>query len=298
MYIMKPYDDCLRHIIKYGVIRQNRNGDPCYNTLSIFGYMMKFDVSTYFPMVTRRKMYPKAIWAELLWMLSGSTNVHDLERLGSKIWSPWIDHEFEKEHNYADGDMGPSYGWSFRHFGGEYLQRNIKQTYKDSIELQNDWVHGYDQIQYVLDELKSNPHSRRAVISLWDASVIHKVRLPFCHISNVYTLEAEKFLSASVHIRSSDVPVGLPANIQFYTTLLYMMAQQLHVTPFNLIVYLDDAHVYCNQLEAVSTYLKRKAHPSPKLALTPANTIDSYTLDNFSLTGYTCGDHLAMPVVV
>ena len=286
-YILQPYDDALAYVLANGEVRENRTG---VNTLSVFGYQMRFNISERFPILTKRKMFPKAIFAELLWILSGSTNVNDLEALGSKIWSPWKSEEFEKRNDYFPGELGPIYGFNLRHFGAPYSDRYESVTEE----------YGFDQLVYVVNELKNNKTSRRILFSYWDPTVVttDDVRLAPCHLLFQCQVDNKDRLSGLMYQRSCDMGCGAPANIQFYSALIYMLAQQCGYTPWEFVYSVGDLHIYENQLEAVNKYLARPEVDSPMLKLNKAKDIESYTLDDFELIDYKPLSGIKMPVAV
>lgn len=287
-YIMQPYDDALQYVLDHGERKSNRTG---VNTLSVFGYQMRFNISDRFPILTKRKMYYKSIFAELLWMLSGSTNVNDLEAMGSKIWTAWRDKEFEKRNGYVDGEFGPIYGFQMRHFGGNYPMKDLLDH------------NGFDQIQYLVDELRNNPTSRRMVMNLWNpndmcqVNVGNEVRLPCCHYSFILNVSNGK-LNGMLVQRSADLPCGSPANIQFYSALIYMLAQQSNLSPGELVYSIADAHIYIDQIPMVKEYLSRPKVDSPKLELANTDSIFNYKLENFNITDYSPLSVIKFPVAV
>lgn len=278
-YILQDYDSNLEKIISQGIQKPNRTGT---DTLSLFGLQGRYTIDQYFPLPSRRKYAYKSIFAELLWMISGSTNVNDLENMGSKIWTAWRDKDFEIRNNYQDGDLGPIYGHSFRNFGGPY---------KGS---------GFDQISYVISELKTNKYSRRALINLWDPSVMttDKVKLPTCHYSFQLLVGENDQLTGVLTQRSGDWLPGVSANIFFYSAFLYMIAQQTNLKPYQLIHNVADAHLYVDQIDAAKEYLSRPIIDSPKLILNKKPDIFSYTLDDFQIIDYNPGPSIKIPVAV
>ena len=283
MYILKPYDDALSDVLNNGVLKHNRTG---IDTYALFGYQMKFDISKRFPIVTKRKMFYKSIFKELLWMLSGSTNVNDLEAMGSKIWSLWKDSEFEKKNSYEDGQLGPIYGWQMRHFGGDFANRQAP----DGV--------GFDQIDYIVNELKNNPTSRRILMSYWDPSVVttSKCKLPPCHYSFQLDVTNGK-LNGMLTQRSCDLFIGGPANIQFYSALIYMLAQQADLDPGAFVHSIADIHIYCNQIDGIKEYLKRDEVESPTLILNKKN-INNYSIEDFNIINYNPLEPIKVPVAV
>lgn len=280
MYLLNDYDAALKNIFENGEIIPSRTG---IDNKVIFGIQCRYDISGYFPIPTKRKYYYKSIMAELLWMLSGSTNVNDLEKMNSKIWTPWRDEEFEKINNYEDGEFGPIYGYQFRSFGGNYPKKD-----------------GFDQVQYVIDELKRYKYSKRALINLWDSSVMSstRIRLPCCHFAHSFMINSKDELICSLHQRSGDWLPGVPANIMFYSALTYMIANELDIKPGQLIHSVDNAHIYVDQLDAVEEYLSRDIkYTCPKLEINKKNIFD-YELNDFKIDNYQHDSFIKVPVAV
>lgn len=303
MYILKDYDKALENIINNGMRKSNRTG---IDTLSLFGVTCRYRIDERFPIPTKRKAFPKSIFAELLWMLSGSTNVNDLNKLGSKIWDFWRDPEFEKRNGYGDGDLGPIYGNSFRNFGGDYepsssgeyptFGQMLGEKYYDKYIKKV----GFDQVSYLINELKTNKCSRRALINLWDPQVMttDKVKLPTCHYAFQVLVDDKDRLTGILTQRSGDWLPGISANVFFYSAFLYMIGQQTGYQPYELVHNIADAHVYVNQLEAAKEYLARPEIDAPVLNLKPAKDIFSYTLDNFVVEQYNPGEVIKVPIAI
>jgi thymidylate synthase len=309
MYIMSPYDNALKEILEKGVKKNNRTG---VDTLAVFGLLRKYDISENFPLITKRKIWPKAIFAELLWFLSGSTNNKDLQALGSNIWTPWVNSDFEKEKGYEEGDFGPIYGFQLRHFGANY--KSVKKWEKEekkekkvmddlipslkAIENLQDYG-GYDQLWYIVNELKHNPSSRRILFSLWNPNDLNKQILPCCHYTFQLFVDDQKGLSGSLTQRSCDFFIGVPANIQFYSALIYMLAQQCNLVPKEFVHYTVDAHIYENQIPQVKEYLSREDCPdSPKLILNKARNIEKYKMEDFQIVDYKPLSPIKAPIVI
>jgi len=273
-YILQSYDDALSYILKNGVRKSNRTG---VDTLSVFGYLARYDISEFFPVLTKRKMFPKSIFAELLWILSGSSNVNDLEKMGSKIWTPWRNKEFETDRLLRDGELGRIYGKQLREFG----------------------LGGFDQLLYLVEQIKIFPESRRLLISYWNPEDVahNRSRLPPCHVLYQVSIHDGK-LSGMLTQRSADFPVGVPANIQFYSALTCLLAAQCGYEPGELVHSTADSHIYVNQIEAVEEYLSRPEIDSPKLVLGEAPSITEYKLEDFNLIDYNPGEKIKMEVVV
>lgn len=285
-YIMQPYDDSLREILANGVRKKNRTG---IDTLSIFGIQTRYRIADRFPVLTGRRLWPKAIFAELLWVISGSTLNKDLQALDSNIWTPWVNAKFEKKNNYWPTALGPIYGFQLRHFGGEYGDGDTTHPWYGR--------NGFDQLTYMIELLKSDPDSRRNLFSLWNPNDLAYQKLPCCHYSfQVYVHEGN--LSGMLTQRSADYPLGVCANLIFYSALLYMLAQQTGLEPYELIHSTADNHIYFNQIDAVEEYLLREKPDSPTLSLNKRYSIDSYEISDFKLVDYNPLAPIKIPVTV
>lgn len=290
MYVLKDYDITLNKIITEGVRIPNRTG---VDALTLMGTSCRYRIDERFPIPTRRRVFPKSIFAELLWMISGSTNVNDLNALGSKIWDFWKDPEFETRNGYEDGELGPIYGHSFRHFGGDY---KVNSYGFKNVKYNN----GFDQVSYLINELKANKFSRRALINLWDPRVMttDKVKLPTCHYAFQILVDNEDRMTGILTQRSGDWLPGVSANVFFYSAFLYMIGQQTGFTPYELVHNVGSAHVYVNQIDAAKEYLERPSIDSPRLNLKWAKDIFSYELDNFIVENYTPDKIIKVPIAV
>lgn len=278
-YVLDAYDEALENILKNGTRKSNRTG---IDTLSIFGVQSRYRIDTHFPLLTKRRVWPKAIFAELIWFLSGSTNNKDLQNLGSNIWTPWVNNEFEKKHGYDEGEFGPIYGFQLRHFGGDYGCYDAG---------------GVDQLKNMVDLLRKDPHSRRNLFSLWNPRDINQQVLPCCHYSFQVSVD-ENGLSGMLTQRSADMFIGSCANIQFYSALLYMLGQQTGYKPYELIHSIGDAHLYEPHLKATEEYLSRSKSDSPKLELNKKNDILEYKLDDFQIKEYYPSGAIKVDVMV
>lgn len=317
-YIMGAYDEALARILSDGKPKSNRRTGV--KTLSITGLQTRFPLTDRFPLMSRRKVWPKAVFAELIWFLSGSTNNNDLVRLGANFWTPWVDDEFEKKHGYAPGCFGPVYGFQLRHFGGiygngiggdshthnatgtydRYVRLGGTSSYQEFIDRKSSLygINGFDQLQYMCDRLKEDPTDRRIMFSLWHPPTLTAQRLPPCHYTFQVTVDDDGRMTGHLNQRSADYPVGVPANIQFYSALTMMFAQQFGFTANEFVHEAVDAHIYENQIEAVRQYLQAPERPSPRLAINKAADMFSYSTDNFVLDGYDPGPAIPLPVAV
>jgi thymidylate synthase len=283
MYTMQAYDDALQLILDKGVWRSNkRTGIRC---LSYPGILSRYRIDESFPILTRRKVWPKSIFAELLWFISGSTCNKDLQALGANIWTPWVDAEFEKKHGYAEGCFGKIYGYQLRHFGGEYGNGLNSKG-------------GFDQLAWMVNRIKEDPSCRRILFSLWNPNDYNEMKLAPCHYTYQVFIDDDGRMTGIMTQRSCDFPVGVWANIFFYSLLTTMLAQQTGYTPYEFVHSTVDSHIYENQLDAVKEYLATPIIDSPKLNLNKAPDIFSYKMDDLELIDFNSGPTIKIPVAV
>ena len=262
---MKQYLDLVQHVMENGCQKGDRTGT---GTKSVFGYQMRFDLNEGFPMVTTKKLHLKSIIYELLWFLKGDTNIKFLQENGVKIWDAWAD---------AKGDLGPVYGQQWRNWNSEEI----------------------DQISDLIKELKTNPNSRRMLVSAWNPSVLpditksfdenvadNKAALPPCHAFFQFYVSDGK-LSCQLYQRSADIFLGVPFNIASYALLTMMIAQVCDLQPGEFIHTFGDAHIYNNHFEQLELQLSREPKPLPKMILNPnIKDIFAFDFDDFTLEGY------------
>lgn len=264
---MRQYLDLQQLVLDTGVEKSDRTGT---GTKSIFGHQMRFNLKEGFPLVTTKKVHLRSIILELLWFLSGDSNVKWLQENGCTIWDEWA---------RPDGDLGPVYGVQWRTWptpdGGHI-----------------------DQIQNVMDTLKNNPDSRRIIVSAWNVADLDKMALMPCHAFFQFYV-ANNTLSCQLYQRSADIFLGVPFNIASYSLLVHMMAQQLDMEVGDFVWTGGDCHIYNNHMEQVKTQLTRAPHPLPTLAIKrkPASIFD-YQLDDFVLLNYTSHPAIKAPVAV
>jgi len=252
---MIQYIDLLSHVMEHGAEKKDRTGT---GTISTFGYQMRFDLSENFPLMTTKKLHLKSIIHELLWFLSGNTNIRYLQENGVKIWNEWAD---------SNGNLGPVYGYQWRSWPS------------------SDGRH-IDQISSVVRSLKENPDSRRHIVNAWNVGEIEKMALPPCHILFQFYV-ADGRLSCQLYQRSADIFLGVPFNIASYALLTLMMAQVTGYKPGEFIHTLGDAHIYLNHMEQVRLQLTRELRPLPVMNVNPeVRDIFSFKYDDFTLTGY------------
>jgi len=263
---MKQYKDLLRLVLEHGEQRQDRTGT---GTLSIFGHQMRFDLNKGFPLLTTKKLHVKSIVHELIWFLSGNTNVRYLQENGVKIWNEWSD---------ENGDLGPVYGHNWRSWpkaDGSYI----------------------DQIANVIAEIKSNPQSRRLVVSAWNVSLLDDMALPPCHVLFQFYV-ADGKLSCQLYQRSADIFLGLGFNIASYALLTHMIASACGLGAGEFIHTLGDAHLYNNHIEQAKLQLTRDTRKLPTLHLTHRDSIDDYVYDDIQIIGYDPHSHIPGDVAI
>lgn len=270
------YIGCLIDVLNQGEERQDRTGT---GTISLFGKTMTFDLQHYFPLITTKRVFWKGVVCELLWMLSGSTDSNVLSNNGVKIWDANSQREILDNlglTHLQEGDLGPIYGHTWRHYGAPYL--GCKADYTGQ---------GIDQIARIVDLIKNNPTSRRIILSSWDPSTVDQVALPPCHVLAQFYVCKYKKLSCQMYQRSADMGLGVPFNIASYALLTYMLAHVCGLEPGIFIYNIGDAHIYKNHIDAISDQICRSPRAFPKLYLNRnvVNIFD-FTFDDFVLVGY------------
>lgn len=264
---MRPYHDLMRHVLEHGVQKADRTGT---GTRSVFGWQMRFDLAQGFPLVTTKKLHLKSIVHELLWFLSGSTNVAYLRDNGVSIWDEWAD---------ADGELGPVYGHQWRSW----------PTPKGA---------HIDQISELMERLKRDPDSRRLIISAWNVAELPRMALAPCHALFQFYV-ADGRLSCQLYQRSADIFLGVPFNIASYALLTEMVAQQCDLKPGDFVWTGGDCHLYLNHLDQAREQLAREPFALPRLEFKrrPASIFD-YHYDDIAITGYQAHPHIKAPVAI
>ncbi|MBB6176795.1 MULTISPECIES: thymidylate synthase [Anoxybacillus] len=264
---MKQYLQLLEDILQNGVYKDDRTGT---GTLSVFGRQLRFDLREGFPLLTTKKLHIRSIIHELLWFLSGDTNIRYLKENGVTIWDEWAD---------ENGDLGPVYGAQWRSWRGAD-GRTI------------------DQISEVIEQIKSNPNSRRLLVSAWNVAELDDMKLPPCHYAFQFYVE-NGMLSCMWQQRSVDTFLGLPFNIASYALLTYMVAQQCDLQPKELIFTGGDVHLYMNHIEQAKLQLTREPRPLPKLIIKrkPASIFE-YRFEDFEIVDYDPHPHIKADVSV
>lgn len=264
---MKQYLDFLNHILKHGVKKKDRTG---VGTLSVFGYQLRCDLSAGFPLLTTKKIHLRSVIHELLWFLKGETNTKYLHDNKVTIWDEWAD---------ANGDLGPIYGKQWRSWTGPNGQT-------------------IDQMSHLLQQLKTNPDSRRLIISSWNVGELEKMALPPCHLLFQFYV-ANNRLSCQLTQRSADAFLGVPFNIASYSLLTHMIADQCGFEVGDFIWSGGDCHIYLNHLEQVKTQLSRSPFPLPKLHIKrKPPSLFEYQYEDFEFLNYQCHEAIKAPVAV
>ena len=264
---MLQYLDLLQHILQNGIEKKDRTGT---GTLSVFGYQTRFNLSKNFPLLTTKKVHFRSIIHELLWFLSGDTNIRYLKNNSVKIWDDWAD---------ENGELGPVYGYQWRSWptaGGENV----------------------DQISRVVQQIQTNPDSRRLIVSAWNVADIEKMKLPPCHVLFQFYVHKGQ-LSCQLYQRSADVFLGVPFNIASYSLLTMMIAQICGLKPAELIHTFGDVHLYLNHLEQARLQLERKPKPLPLMKLNPeVSSIFEFQYEDFIIGNYDPYPHIPAPIAV
>jgi thymidylate synthase len=263
----RQYLDLLADILANGVQRGDRTGT---GTLGVFGRQMRFDLAQGFPLLTTKKLHKKSIVLELLWFLRGDTNVRWLQERGVSIWDEWADAE--------TGELGPVYGKQWRSW-----------TAPDGRVI--------DQIAAVVEGLKTNPDSRRHIVSAWNPAEVEDMALPPCHCLFQFYVAQDR-LSCQLYQRSADVFLGVPFNIASYALLTLMVAQVTGLKPGEFVHTLGDAHLYLNHLDQAREQLTRAPYPLPVLEIAPKDDLFAFEYEDFKLRGYQAHDRIAAPIAV
>lgn len=264
---MKPYLDLLSDILEHGVLKEDRTGT---GTLSVFGRQLRFDLTEGFPLVTTKKLHLRSIIHELLWFLSGDTNIQYLKDNKVTIWDEWAD---------ENGDLGAVYGSQWRSW-----------PTPDGRKI--------DQITQVIEQIKKNPHSRRHIVSAWNVAEIENMALPPCHfVFQFYVVNGK--LSCMLTMRSVDTFLGLPFNIASYALLVHMVAQQCRLEVGEFIWSGGDVHLYVNHLEQTKLQITRVPYPLPKLVISRRpDTIFDYKYEDFEIVDYVSHPGIKAPIAI
>jgi thymidylate synthase len=268
---MRQYLELLDHVLATGVEKSDRTGT---GTLSVFGYQMRFDLAEGFPVLTTKRLHLRSIIGELLWFLRGDTNVRWLQERGIRIWDEWAD---------ADGNLGPVYGYQWRSWptpDGRHV----------------------DQIAKVLHSIRTNPDSRRHIVSAWNVADVDSMALPPCHTMFQFYVRpapgSSGILDCQLYQRSADVFLGVPFNIASYALLTLMVAHATGLTPGHFVHTFGDAHLYLNHLDQARLQLSRAPRPLPTIRLAPGKALEDYEIEDFELVGYDPHPGIKAPIAV
>ena len=280
---MKTYLDLLQHILDHGGDKGDRTGT---GTRSVFGHQMRFDLSKGFPLLTTKKVHFRSIVIELLWFLKGDTNVQYLKDNKVSIWDEWATAEQTARFGRPEGELGPVYGHQWRNFGAT---QNEDGSYQQN---------GFDQIQWLINEIKNNPNSRRLIVSGWNPNEAGKVALPPCHTLFQFFVQDNK-LSCQLYQRSADVFLGVPFNIASYALLTHMVAQVCGLGVGDFVWTGGDTHLYTNHFEQAQLQLTREPLPLCQLKLNPEITdIFDFKFEDIDIVGYESHPAIKAPVAI
>jgi thymidylate synthase len=271
---VEAYLTIVRQVLEHGVHKADRTGT---GTLSLFGLQARYDLRQGFPLVTTKKISFEAVLRELLWFLRGATNIYDGLMPHTAIWNPWAD---------AQGELGPIYGYQWRQWPRYTLDEHTGQYTKSPI----------DQIQQVLEAIKTTPDSRRLIVSAWNVAELDQMALPPCHLLMQFYV-AQGDLDLQVYQRSADLAVGVPFNIASYALLLMMVAQECGLQPGVLVHTLGDAHIYLNHIDGLQLQLQRRPYPLPRVIIQPKPVL-ALTFEDVILLDYVSHPFIRFPVAV
>ncbi len=271
---MKQYLDLVKHILENGERKEDRTGT---GTISVFGCQTKYDLRDGFPILTTKKVLFSAVVRELLWFLSGATNINDGLKEYTPIWNAWADEK---------GELGPIYGYQWRKWEKFIWDEKSKNYRKEHV----------DQIRNAVDMIKNNPNSRRIIVNAWNVADIERMALPPCHaFFQFYVVDGR--LDCQLYQRSADVALGVPFNISSYALLLSMAARECDLTPGIFVHTLGDAHIYLNHVEGLQRQLQRTCKPLPELKLAEKKVLD-FTFADIQLVNYQCAEFIKFPIAV
>jgi len=280
---VRPYLDLLEKVLTEGQVREDRTGT---GTVGVFGHQMRFDLADGFPLLTTKKLHLRSIIHELLWFLSGQTHVAPLQEAGVRIWNDWATAEQTARFGRKEGDLGPVYGHQWRNFGATVQPDG---SYADD---------GVDQILRLVETIRTNPNSRRMIVTGWNPKEADQVALPPCHTLFQFYVQDGR-LSCQLYQRSADIFLGVPFNIASYSLLLMMLAQVCDLKPGEFVHTMGDAHLYSNHLDQARLQLQREVRPRPRMLLDPSvSELLDFKFEHFQLTEYDPHPHIKAAVSV
>lgn len=273
----EKYIQMVRYVLEMGETREDRTGT---GTHSVFGYQVRFDISDgSIPLLTTKKVFERGVIEELLWFLRGSTNVRELTEKHIHFWDDNVSRETLDRLGFEDrkeGDLGPGYGFQWRHFGAEY----------ESMDCSYDGQ-GVNQINEIVKLIRSSPQSRRIIVSAWNPKDIKQVALPPCHVLFQLYVHTDGRLDCHMYQRSADLGLGVPFNIASYSILVVLLAQHCQLTPGSLIVSFGDLHIYRNHVNALCDQIDRQPYPAPTLRIRNLHeNLEDYTYEDFEIENY------------
>lgn len=286
------YKNLIQKILDEGDVRDDRTGT---GTISLFGAQMRFNIQYSFPLLTTKRVFWRGVLEELLWFIKGSTNANLLAEKNVRIWDGNGSREFLDSRGLTNnqvGDLGPVYGFQWRHFGAEY------KTCHDDYTNQ-----GVDQLKHVIDTIRTNPTCRRIIMNAWNCNDLNKMALPPCHIMcQFYVNQKKNTLSCQMYQRSADMGLGVPFNIASYSLLTYMIAYITGYQPGEFVHCIGDAHVYKNHVEPLKLQLERQPYEFPTLEILRSRDeikeIDDFVYEDFKIVGYKCHPTIKMDMAV
>ena len=280
------YNNLVNLVLSHGELRKDRTG---VGTLSVFGTQQRYDISESFPLLTSKRVYWKGVVEELLWMLRGSTNAKDLQSKNVHIWDGNSTREFLDSLglDYPTNHLGPVYGHQWRHYNATY--KTADDDYSGE---------GVDQVKEIINLLRTDPYSRRIILSAWNPSQNSIMALPPCHTLAQFYVQGNK-LSCQLYQRSGDVGLGVPFNIASYSLLTYILAKMTNLVPHEFIHVIGDAHIYVNHIDQLTAQLENETHASPTLQVKNKHkNIEDYTMEDFELENYKCSKGIPMKMAV
>lgn len=280
------YLSLVRRIITGGVRKGDRTG---VGTFSLFGEQMRFSLRDSFPLLTTKRVFWRGVAEELFWFIKGSTNANELAKKGVRIWDGNGSRSFLDSRGFTErdvGDLGPVYGFQWRHFGAEYKDMHVDYTRQ-----------GVDQLQDVIKTIRRNPNDRRILMSAWNPCATEKMALPPCHLLAQFYV-AEGRLSCQMYQRSCDMGLGVPFNIASYSLLTCLIAKVTGLEPGEFVHVLGDAHVYSNHVDALKEQIERTPRPLPKLSIRQRERIEDFCFEDLTLEGYNPHKSIAMKMAV
>ncbi|XP_059480982.1 thymidylate synthase [Neocloeon triangulifer] len=290
----EPHDELqylqqLKLIIDRGTKKGDRTG---VGTLSVFGTQARYSLKDgIFPLLTTKKLFWRGVAEELLWFIKGSTNAKELSAKGVRIWDQNGSRQFLDAQGLThreEGDLGPVYGFQWRHFGAKYQDMHTDYAGK-----------GVDQLKQVIETLRKNPNDRRILLCAWNPADLSQMALPPCHCLVQFYVAEEKYLSCQLYQRSADMGLGVPFNIASYALLTYMVAHVTGLEPFEFIHTLGDAHIYLNHIEGLREQIKREPRPFPKFRFKRQVTdIEDFKIEDFEITNYNPHEKITLEMAV